>query len=162
MTEYWENVLKHSMLISHAGIQIWIGCFRVSKSFHFQNEVMCTTFLLKMCFICMRVKNHFHVNGFALSLALKQRLEATWNTRYRNDKQMYFSKKSIHLIESKGYTWPALTVTLYFVIDTRVTGWKVSFSVDKTIFILRFLITRIVGLIPLWAKSDPHLLKITA
>ena len=75
-----------------------------------------------MCFICMRVKNHFHVNGFALSLALKQRLEATWNTRYRNDKQMHFSKKSIHLIESKEYTSPGLTVTLYFVIDTRVTG----------------------------------------
>ena len=27
--------------------------------------------------ICMRINNHFHINGFALSLALKQRLEAT-------------------------------------------------------------------------------------
>ena len=26
----------------------------------------------------MRIKNHFHINVFALSLALKQRLEATW------------------------------------------------------------------------------------
>ena len=26
----------------------------------------------------MREKNHFHVNGFVLSLALNQRLEATW------------------------------------------------------------------------------------
>ena len=25
----------------------------------------------------MRIKNHFHNNGFALGLALKQRLEAT-------------------------------------------------------------------------------------
>ena len=25
----------------------------------------------------MRTKNHFHINGFALSLALNQRLEAT-------------------------------------------------------------------------------------
>ena len=25
----------------------------------------------------MRIKNHFHVNGFAVSLGLKQRLEAT-------------------------------------------------------------------------------------
>ena len=25
-------------------------------------------------FICMRIKNHFHINGFALSLALKQKL----------------------------------------------------------------------------------------
>ena len=27
-------------------------------------------------FICMRMKNNFHVNCFALSLALKRRLEA--------------------------------------------------------------------------------------
>ena len=31
---------------------------------------------VKMSFICIRIKNHFHANGFALSLALKQRLEA--------------------------------------------------------------------------------------
>ena len=30
----------------------------------------------KMIFICMRTKSHFHINGFILSLALKQRLEA--------------------------------------------------------------------------------------
>ena len=30
-----------------------------------------------MCFICTRIKNHFHINGFTLSLALKQRLWAT-------------------------------------------------------------------------------------
>ena len=28
-------------------------------------------------FICMRIKNHFHINGFTLSLALEQKLEAT-------------------------------------------------------------------------------------
>ena len=33
--------------------------------------------LFKMGFICIRIKNHFHINGFALSLALKQRLGAT-------------------------------------------------------------------------------------
>ena len=26
----------------------------------------------------MRIKNHFQINGFALSVALKQKLEATW------------------------------------------------------------------------------------
>ena len=37
-----------------------------------------------MSFICLTISNHFHVNGFALSLALKQRLEATrkWPIRY--------------------------------------------------------------------------------
>ena len=43
----------------------------------FQKEAMWKTFLVKMRSICMRVKNHFHNNGFALGLALKQRLEAT-------------------------------------------------------------------------------------
>ena len=33
--------------------------------------------LVKMSFICMRINNHFHINGFALCLALKQRLGAT-------------------------------------------------------------------------------------
>ena len=32
----------------------------------------------KMRFICIRMKNHFHIcRGFALRLTLKQRLEAT-------------------------------------------------------------------------------------
>ena len=35
-------------------------------------------FLVKMRFICMRIKNDLHINGFTLSLALKQRLGATW------------------------------------------------------------------------------------
>ena len=34
--------------------------------------------LVKMRFICVRIKNDLHINGFTLSLALKQRLGATW------------------------------------------------------------------------------------
>ena len=30
---------------------------------HFQNESKCTTFLVKMNFIYMRMKNDFHING---------------------------------------------------------------------------------------------------
>ena len=30
----------------------------------------------------MRIKTQFHINGFALSLALKQRLDATRNMAY--------------------------------------------------------------------------------
>ena len=41
-----------------------------SKKPHFQNEAKCTTFLVK---ICMRVKNHLHINGWALNLVLMQR-----------------------------------------------------------------------------------------
>ena len=37
---------------------------------HFQNEGKCTTFLRKMSFICMRMKNQFHIKGWALNLIL--------------------------------------------------------------------------------------------
>ena len=32
-----------------------------SKNPHFQNEAKCTTFLVKMSFICMRMKCYFHI-----------------------------------------------------------------------------------------------------
>ena len=47
--------------------------FPRSKSSHFQNEAKCKTFLVKMSFIC--------INGFVISLTLKQRLEATLKWR---------------------------------------------------------------------------------
>ena len=34
-----------------------------SKIPHFQNEAKCTTFLVKMSLICMKMKNHFHIKG---------------------------------------------------------------------------------------------------
>ena len=43
---------------------------RVKKTLTFNPEA----FLVKTNFICMRMKNHFHINDYALSLALKQRL----------------------------------------------------------------------------------------
>ena len=49
-----------------------------SKNSQFRNETKCQTFVVKMSFICMKTKNDFRVNGFALSLALKQRLETAW------------------------------------------------------------------------------------
>ena len=30
---------------------------------HFQNEARCTTFLVKMSSICMKMKNDFHIKG---------------------------------------------------------------------------------------------------
>ena len=45
--------------------------FASYKKSHFQNEAKCETFVVKMSFICILIKNHFHVNGFALTLALK-------------------------------------------------------------------------------------------
>ena len=48
--------------------------FASFKNSHFQTEAKCKTFLAIMSFICMRIKLHFHINGFAPSFALKQRL----------------------------------------------------------------------------------------
>ena len=58
------------------------------KNSHFQNEAMYKAFVVKMSFICMRMKNHFHINGLVLSLASKKRLWAArkWPmvSRYEN------------------------------------------------------------------------------
>ena len=51
--------------------------FPSSKKSHFQNEAKCETFVVKMSFICIIIKNHFHINSFALSLALKVRFFGT-------------------------------------------------------------------------------------
>ena len=43
-----------------------------SKNPHFQNEARCTTFLVKMSFICMRMKNDFHIKGWPPTLVLNR------------------------------------------------------------------------------------------
>ena len=52
-----------------------------SKNLHFQNGAKCTTFLVKMSFICKRMKNHFHMKGWALNLVLIQRSGGGGRTR---------------------------------------------------------------------------------
>ena len=46
--------------------------FPSSKNSHFLHEAKCKTFVVKISFICMRIKNHFHINGSPF------RLVATW------------------------------------------------------------------------------------
>ena len=55
-----------------------------SKNSHFKNEAKGTTFLAKMSFICMRMKNHFHIKGWTLNLVLTQRAGGTrkWPIAY--------------------------------------------------------------------------------
>ena len=66
-----ENILYRACAHDvHAGRQT-NRPFPSSKKSHFQNEAKCETFFVKMSFICVLIKNHFHINGFALSLALK-------------------------------------------------------------------------------------------
>ena len=62
-------------------VPVGLGCLSVmwnrplpsSNTPHFQNEAKCRTFLMKMSFICMRIKNHFHIIGWVLNLFLIQR-----------------------------------------------------------------------------------------
>ena len=42
---------------------------------YFQAKAWCKIFLVKMSLNRMRIKNYFHINSFAISLALKQRLD---------------------------------------------------------------------------------------
>ena len=55
-----------------------------------------------MSFISMRIKNHFLIRGFALSLTLKQRLGATWkwpiNSLSPNSDQHQFSPNNVHML----------------------------------------------------------------
>ena len=51
--------------------------FWVPKNPHFQIEAKCTTFLVTMSFICMWMKNHFHIKGQALNVVLIQRPRGT-------------------------------------------------------------------------------------
>ena len=51
----------------------WNRTLSSSKNPHFQNEARFTTFLVKMSFICMRMKNDFHIKDWAPTLVLKQR-----------------------------------------------------------------------------------------
>ena len=60
----------------HWGVPRWNTVNRPlpsSKNPFFQNEDRCATFLVKMGFICMRMKNNFHIKGWAPTLVLKWR-----------------------------------------------------------------------------------------
>ena len=59
--------------------------FRVPKTLTFQTRLK--NLSCKNTFIYIRMKNHFHINSFALSLALKQRHAATcdWPTQVNSD-----------------------------------------------------------------------------
>ena len=49
-------------------VQVTYRPFPCSKNSHFQNEAKCKTFLVKTSFICMRIKTHFLIMGYALKL----------------------------------------------------------------------------------------------
>ena len=66
-----QKFCYHGNVTSH-----FSSLFPTSKNSLLQNEAKCKPFLVKMSFICIRIKNQFHINGFALSSAFKLRLGA--------------------------------------------------------------------------------------
>ena len=72
--------------------------FLSSKNSHFQNEAKCETFVVKMSFICI-IKNHFHINGFALSLALKVRFFGTRKRAYSRPETLYSGYQTRALVD---------------------------------------------------------------
>ena len=82
-----SGVVVHSQLVCLLSLRILhLVMFHLNNSFlspqaflpssknpQFQNESRCKTFLVKLSFICMRMKNHFHIKGWALNLVLMER-----------------------------------------------------------------------------------------
>ena len=72
-------MLFFSTLLVHRGGRLtWIGHFQVPKILTFRARLSAKPFLWKWVLIAW---NYFHINGLALSLALKQRLGATQKWR---------------------------------------------------------------------------------
>ena len=100
--------------------------FLISKNLHFQKEAKSQNFSSKNYFICLRIKNHFHISSFLIivSLVLKQRLGATpkWPIAIEWTKVLcilfcfqgfysslnYFLKKEFHVV------FPRVQVCLSF------------------------------------------------
>ena len=59
--------------IGHRTCETFIRPFPSSPGPLYQNEVRCSTFLVEMSFIFMRMKNRFHIKGWAPNLVLMQR-----------------------------------------------------------------------------------------
>ena len=74
-----------------------------SKNSHFQNEAKCKTFLVR--FFCMRMKNPFHINGFARSLALKPRLGVTGNCLFWKLEDLCFFSCLFFFFSGGGFTF---------------------------------------------------------
>ena len=85
-----------------------IGHFPSSKNPHFQNEAKCTTFLVKMIFICMRMKKHFHIKGWAINLVLIQRPGVTrkWPFALYIMTEFHSGPLSLRHEHQKIHYWP--------------------------------------------------------
>ena len=85
-----------------------MGLFRVRKTVIFRTRLRAKPFLVKMSYICMRIKEHFHINGFALSLALKQRLGATQKWPHCKDDHIHGVQAPFSFATCRAFGSPGL------------------------------------------------------
>ena len=74
MLPHWALLLVEEHFLCHPNRPL-----PSSKNPHFQNEARCTTFLVKMSFICMRIKEGFHIKGWAPTLVWNRGPGELWN-----------------------------------------------------------------------------------
>ena len=93
-----------------------------SKNPHFQNEARCTTFLVKMSFISMRMKNDFHIKGWALNLVLKQRPGGTSEMAYYGKRVINYS--ALWGCAGDGSRWLSKCIVGLFCGTNLPPCWK--------------------------------------
>ena len=83
-----------------------------SKNTQFQNEVRCTTFLKKMTFIWMRMKNDFHIKGWSVSTYPRFETEALGNSemaygtmKHGTESGTYFDPVSYAIFDNSKWNW---------------------------------------------------------
>ena len=81
---------------------------------------------VKMSSVCMRIKNHLHINSFALSLVLKQKLEPTWNGLLMTHTQDTQCNLQQFLIANKRYI---VTTWIGFLNDFDKTAGKIHLKI---------------------------------
>ena len=72
------------LLLQKSKKYLWILLYRWLSIAPFQNEAKWTTFLVELSFTCIRMKNHFHIKGWALNLVLILRPGGTRKWRIGN------------------------------------------------------------------------------
>ena len=70
VVNFFKVIFDTSFRPSRSFFGKWNRPFPSSQKFRFQNEAKCETFVVKMSFICIIIKDHFHINGFALIASL--------------------------------------------------------------------------------------------
>ena len=104
---FYPAFLAHEAHLSHLSLKL---PFPRSINSHFHNETKNKSLWKWVQFICTGMKNHFHINGFALSLALRQRLGST--RKWRRD--------SITLL--------GIWSSLYTLLNETMTNMQGSYS----------------------------------